>query len=301
MSYPNAKLLFTPYIFNKIQTNNQYMGTVTKINKIVKQRSLNEEDYLQMDRRFKGSFDNSDSKQKIVLNTKSLRKCYEKKVDEPFLLESNMKKCPFDQFDVWFRNICEIEDLTHNEVNAFALSTVSSDCKPSCRMLLLKGYNADEGFVFFTHSLSKKGCELALNKNASMLFYWPKVDRQIRVEGIVNILDSKIADEYWIQRPIGSRIGSKLSEQSSTIPNRKYLEEKQYKLELLLKREGEGAITRPTDWLGYSLKPNYFEFWQGQGNRVHDRIVYELMKMNNENTQNCAKEFNKWKMSRLAP
>uniref|UniRef100_A0A915MX93 pyridoxal 5'-phosphate synthase n=1 Tax=Meloidogyne javanica TaxID=6303 RepID=A0A915MX93_MELJA len=232
--------------------NNQYMGTVTKINKIVKQRSLNEEDYLQLDKGFKGSFDNSDSKQKIILNTKSLRKCYEKKVDEPFLLESNMKKCPFDQFDVWFRNICKIEDLTHNEVNAFALSTVS------CRMLLLKGYNADEGFVFFTHSLSKKGYELALNKNASMLFYWPKVDRQ-------------------------------------------YLEEKQYKLELLLKREGEGAITRPTDWLGYSLKPNYFEFWQGQGNRVHDRIVYELMKINNENTQNCAKEFNKWKMLRLAP
>ena len=69
MSYPNAKILFTPYIFNKIQMNNQYMGTVTKINKIVKQRSLNEEAYLQMDRRFKGSFDNSDSKQKIILNT----------------------------------------------------------------------------------------------------------------------------------------------------------------------------------------------------------------------------------------
>ncbi|KAL7071813.1 hypothetical protein ACQ4LE_008538 [Meloidogyne hapla] len=299
MSYPrNAKILFTPCI-NKIQMNNQKIAKPL-IKKIEKQRSLKEEDYFQMNNGFKGRFDDSEPKEKIILNTKSLRKSYEKRA-EPFLLESNMKKCPFDQFDVWFKNICEIEDLTHNEVNAFALSTVSPDSKPSSRMLLLKGYTADEGFVFFTHSLSKKGCELAFNQNASMLFYWPKVDRQVRIEGIVNVLDPKIADEYWIQRPIYSRIGSKLSEQSSTIPNREYLEEKQRKLELLLEREGESAITRPTDWLGYSLKPNYFEFWQGQGNRVHDRIVYELLKINNENVQNCAKEFNKWKMTRLAP
>ncbi|KAF7639711.1 hypothetical protein Mgra_00000632 [Meloidogyne graminicola] len=265
---------------------NQGIITENLIKKIKKQQSLKEENYLKIDN---NKLIKEEINQNIILNTKSIRKCYEQKIQEPFLVESNMKKCPFNQFDVWFKNICEIEDLTFNEVNAFALSTVSSNYKPSCRMLLLKGYSTD-GFVFFTHSISKKGCELLLNQNASMLFYWPRVDRQIRIEGIVSILDDKIADDYWLQRPIDSRIGSKLSEQSSTIPNREYLEEKQIKLEILLKQKGECSITRPSTWLGYILKPNYFEFWQGQSNRVHDRIIYEL---NNEE--------NKWKMTRLAP
>lgn len=131
-----------------------------------------------------------------------------------------------------------------------------------------------------------------------MLFYWPRVDRQclqVRIEGRVVELGAEIAEEYWHKRPIATRIGSKLSEQSAEIPNRQHLEQKQKALEELCRREGEAAITRPDEWLGYALLPDYFEFWQGQSNRVHDRIVYERENGDEETSSG------EWRMKRLAP
>ncbi|KAL3086023.1 hypothetical protein niasHT_030447 [Heterodera trifolii] len=233
--------------------------------------------------------DNNSCVDGIPLNIQSLRKTYVDR-EEPFLREKDMLSCPFEQFSVWFGNAITQTDLKYEEVNGFALSTVSSNGRPSSRMLLLKGFSKAGGFVFFTHSNSKKGKELSENPYVSALFYWPKVNRQIRIEGRVEILGEEVADVYWSKRPIESRIGSKLSDQSSVIPNREHLARKQRKLEELCSVNGEEAITRPSDWLSYSLRPNYFEFWQGQTNRVHDRIVY---------TQNSGET--EWKMARLSP
>ncbi|KAI1705122.1 pyridoxamine 5'-phosphate oxidase domain-containing protein [Ditylenchus destructor] len=209
---------------------------------------------------------------------------------EPFVLEDNMEDDPIKQFDVWFKNAVSEIDTSYCETNAVALSTVR-DNRPSSRMVLMKGYSHN-GFTFFTNAVSKKAQDLKLNPHACMLFYWPHVDRQIRIEGEVEVLDEKAADEYWKKRPLPSRIGSKLSHQSAVIPSRKYLEERRMNLEKLAAKDGEDAITRPESWLGYILKPNYFEFWQGQTNRVHDRLIYQIDEENEES---------RWTLNRLAP
>lgn len=238
---------------------------------------------------------------KIPLNTHALRKPYINR-EEPFLLEEKMHQNPFKQFDIWFKNVMQMVDLKYEEVNAFALSTVGENGRPSSRMLLLKGYS-QEGFMFFTHSTSRKGRELANNQFASMLFYWPRVDRQVRIEGRVVVLDEQLAEEYWKKRPISNRIGSKLSEQSAVIPDREYLIEKQKALEKIYENDGEEAITRPKHWLGFALQPDSFEFWQGQSNRVHDRIVYSLEKEQNKIDENSNRgtTMTIWNMERLAP
>uniref|UniRef100_A0A915PT30 pyridoxal 5'-phosphate synthase n=1 Tax=Setaria digitata TaxID=48799 RepID=A0A915PT30_9BILA len=132
-----------------------------------------------------------------------------------------------------------------------------------------------EGFCFYTHYNSAKGLEIDGNPYACMLFYWPHVDRQVRVEGKIEKVSAEAAESYWYNRPLKSRIGSKLSEQSKIIPNRQYLEKKKMELEKLVAEKGEKMITRPENWGGYKLRPDYFEFWQGQSDRVHDRIVFE--------------------------
>uniref|UniRef100_A0A914I8Y5 pyridoxal 5'-phosphate synthase n=1 Tax=Globodera rostochiensis TaxID=31243 RepID=A0A914I8Y5_GLORO len=195
----------------------------------------------------------------VPLNTQSLRKAYVAG-EEPFLLEKDMLCCPFAQF-----NVCECV----RSVNSFKTWTSQFE-------------NA--------FAQSKKGKELAENPFASALFYWSKINRQVRVEGRVEMLGEEVAEVYWLKRPIESRIGSKLSDQSSVIPSRECLALKQRELEELCTTNGEAAITRPSDWLGYSLRPTYFEFWQGQNNRVHDRIVY---------TQNSGET--EWKRERLSP
>uniref|UniRef100_A0A914I9Q9 pyridoxal 5'-phosphate synthase n=1 Tax=Globodera rostochiensis TaxID=31243 RepID=A0A914I9Q9_GLORO len=212
----------------------------------------------------------------VPLNTQSLRKAYVAG-EEPFLLEKDMLCCPFAQFNVWFGDAVSKTDLKYEEVNVFALSTVSS----------FKTWTSQFENAF---AQSKKGKELAENPFASALFYWSKINRQVRVEGRVEMLGEEVAEVYWLKRPIESRIGSKLSDQSSVIPSRECLALKQRELEELCTTNGEAAITRPSDWLGYSLRPTYFEFWQGQNNRVHDRIVY---------TQNSGET--EWKRERLSP
>jgi len=112
----------------------------------------------------------------------------------------------------------------------------------------------------------------------------------------VEVLEEQVAEDYWAKRPLASRIGAKLSHQSSVIPSRQYLEEKRVHLEKLAAENGEKTITKPESWLGYILKPNYFEFWQGQTNRVHDRLVYEKDQVEDNSGDDVF-----WTLKRLAP
>ncbi|CAI5444882.1 unnamed protein product [Caenorhabditis angaria] len=195
--------------------------------------------------------------------------------DEEFFLEENLPTTdPFKLFDIWFKQIANISDLSFEEINAVCVSTVGKDLRPSSRMVLLKSYTSD-GFSFFTNYNSRKGQQIEENPNAAMLFHWPKTSRQIRIEGAIDKLDDDLAVKYWNSRPLPSRIGSKSSEQSETVPNRQFLENKKRELTELAEREGGQAITKPESWGGYILIPRYFEFWQGQSDRLHDRIVFE--------------------------
>ncbi|KJH52447.1 putative pyridoxamine 5'-phosphate oxidase [Dictyocaulus viviparus] len=166
--------------------------------------------------------------------------------------------------------------------------------RPSSRMVLLKSY-ANHYFTFYTNFNSRKGHELQENPNACMLFYWPRVHRQVRIEGKVTKVPNEDAVAYWNSRPLASRIGSKSSEQSKVVPNREFLLNKQKALEELAEKDGPDSITKPDLWhvspiisiytnhthyflnqlmCGFALKPDYFEFWQGQSNRLHDRIEF---------------------------
>ncbi|CAB3403163.1 unnamed protein product [Caenorhabditis bovis] len=217
----------------------------------------------------------------------SIRKKYLNE-KEPYLLEDKLPTTnPFELFDIWFKDIASQSDLTFEEINAVAVSTVGSDMRPSSRMVLLKAYS-ENGFSFYTNYKSRKGQEIEANPNVAMLFYWPKVSRQVRIEGEVEKLPDELAVEYWNSRPVASRIGSKASEQSQVVKSRDELESKKRELTELAEREGEQSITKPENWGGLNLKPRYFEFWQGQSDRLHDRIVFE-------------RDVDVWLMKRLSP
>lgn len=194
------------------------------------------------------------------------------------LTEEKISPNPFEQFGWWF------DDATNAEViepNAMVLSTATTDGRPSSRMLLLKAFD-ENGFVFYTNYHSRKGREITENPYACILFYWEKLERQVRIEGVLEKVAAKLSDEYFSARPYESRLSAIVSEQSEEIPNRQVLEDK------LEQIRHEGVVKRPEHWGGYVLKPNYFEYWQGRASRLHDRLVYV-----NENGA--------WKIKRLAP
>jgi pyridoxamine 5'-phosphate oxidase len=164
------------------------------------------------------------------------------------------------------------------------LATATSDGKPSARMVLLKDLDTD-GFTFFSNYDSKKGNQLEVNPFASLVFFWPELERQVRIEGKVTRTLRKVSDEYFNTRPEGSRIGSWASPQSQRIPSREYLENLQKDYQKLFQQR---MLERPENWGGYKLLPLLFEFWQGRENRLHDRFEY---------TRNG----NMWEIYRLAP
>jgi pyridoxamine 5'-phosphate oxidase len=200
-----------------------------------------------------------------------LRNLSNKQTDYKFstLDEHDLDKNPFNQFAKWLD-----EALEHqlDEPAAMVLSTVGKSGKPSSRLVLLKELT-EEGFVFYTNYLSKKGKEIALNPNASLVFFWAKLERQVRIEGMVEKLDPKLSDEYFSKRPLDRQLGAVISPQSEVIPDREFLMKKKKELEQETKGE---KIERPDYWGGYILKPNLFEFWQGRPNRLNDRLQYEL-------------------------
>ena len=182
------------------------------------------------------------------------------------LNEQDVDQNPFVQFDAWFKMALE---ANLPDANAMTLATVNSEGKPRARILLLKDYS-DDGYCFFTNYKSKKGEDLKLNSYAAMLFFWPQLEKQIRIEGRIERLEPEHSDRYFMARPVGSRRAAAVSPQSSVIEGR---EELVQAIEEHKKKYGE-AFKRPDFCGGYILLPERFEFWQGRENRLNDRIEY---------------------------
>ena len=177
---------------------------------------------------------------------------------------------PIPQCQLWFdeaRQKCTVPN-TH----AMALSTVDEQGRPSSRMVLLKGFDA-RGPVFYTNSESRKGEELSSNPNVSLLFFWDELERQIRIEGMVEQVCDEEADAYFTSRPRGSQIGAWASDQSRAGATTAGMNERVAKYE----QQFDGQeVTRPPHWLGYRVIPRSIEFWQGGEYRLHNRVVYEV-------------------------
>ncbi|MYN14582.1 pyridoxamine 5'-phosphate oxidase [Pusillimonas sp. TS35] len=195
------------------------------------------------------------------------------------LLESNLASTPFDQFSLWLDEALQAQVP---EPTAMTLATATADGRPSARIVLLKGFDPS-GFVFYTNYLSRKGHELDDNPKASLLFFWPALERQVRIEGVVDKVSAQESDAYYNSRPLGSRIGAWVSPQSQPISH----EALQARLASLSVSLGEHP-TRPDHWGGYRLVPDYMEFWQGRPSRLHDRIAFRRDEGN-------------WTLQRLAP
>jgi len=176
---------------------------------------------------------------------------------------------PLRQFAAWFEQAL---GAGLPEPTAMTLATVGTDGRPSTRVVLLKGIDA-RGFVFYTNRRSRKGRELAARPAAALLFFWPELERQVRIEGDVEQVDGAEADAYFASRPRASRLGAWASPQSEPIPDRAWLERAFADEEAKRAAEGD-AVPRPPHWGGYRVCPARFEFWQGRRSRLHDRLVY---------------------------
>lgn len=195
---------------------------------------------------------------------------------------TSVDKDPIRQFTTWFDEALKSKVL---EPNAMCLATVSADGRPSVRIVLLKG--VEEGkFLFYTNYQSKKGVQLDMNPACASTFFWPELERQVRIEGTVERLRTEQSLMYFQSRPRGSQVGAWASPQSSVIADRSILEERLQAMDK--KFEGLETLPKPQQWGGYAIDPLVMEFWQGRPNRLHDRI--EFIKDNSQ-----------WRSHRLAP
>ncbi len=177
----------------------------------------------------------------------------------------NVDQDPLQQFRKWYE-----EELQTGERdgNRMALATADASGRPSLRMVLLKQFDAN-GFLFFSDYGSRKALELEQNPHAALLFHWPRLQRQVRIEGTVEKVSREVSEQYFSERPRNSRVGAFVSQQSSPLLDRQGFEEEVAKL-----LPGEEPIPCPESWGGYRLVANRFEFWQGQPGRIHDRVQY---------------------------
>lgn len=174
---------------------------------------------------------------------------------------------PIEQFRDWFR---AAEERGLPKANAMTLATADADGRPSARIVLLKEVDA-RGFVFYSNYESKKGEELAANPRAALVFLWDPMDRQVRIEGAVERVSAAESDAYFAVRPRPSRIGAIASPQSRPLTDRAALEARVAEVE---REVGAGDPVRPAWWGGYRVVPDWIELWQGQANRLHDRVAY---------------------------
>lgn len=207
-------------------------------------------------------------------------------------------KEPFTQFDSWFREASKTSDI--GEANAMVLATCGRDCRPTARVVLLKGYD-NTGFTFFTNYYSTKGGQLRENPYASLLFYWHPLHRQVRIEGRVEKLSEKESEEYFHSRPRPSQIGAVVSNQSSVIASREVLETKENTLKEEYADE-QKLIPKPDHWGGFKVVPDKVEFWQGQSSRLHDRILFRKQGAEEVLDENLTKKgVDGWVYERLSP
>ena len=211
-------------------------------------------------------------------NLAEIRKEYSKAT----LDTTNASSDPIHQFTKWFDEAIEAKVL---EPNAMSLATVSSDNRPSCRIVLLKGIEENK-FLFYTNYQSHKGKELENNPVCALTFFWPELERQVRIEGIAGRVSENKSIEYFTSRPLGSQISAWASPQSSIIENRLILEDRARQIEKRF--EGNTVLPKPHQWGGYEVDPMLIEFWQGRESRLHDRLEYLRVD-------------GSWKVHRLAP
>tara|TARA_Y200000002_G_scaffold106949_1_gene87394 strand:+ start:3904 stop:4536 length:633 start_codon:yes stop_codon:yes gene_type:complete len=206
---------------------------------------------------------------------KDLRTDYQKSE----LNVNDLTEEPITLFQQWLS-----QAITYsNDANAFVLSTVNSNGVPSSRVLLLRDAT-EKGFSFFTNYSSRKSQEIEVNPNVCMNFFWPEMERQVRINGSISRLSEQESDDYFNSRPYESRIGAWCSPQSQVIKSREVLVNKIQEL----KKKYPNEVPRPENWGGYTIVPNEIEFWQGRASRLHDRFLYN-------------KEGENWTINRLAP
>ena len=199
------------------------------------------------------------------------------------LVEADLGGDPITAFQVWLED-ARVAGL--HEPNAMVVSTADAAGAPSSRMVLLKGID-QRGFVFYTNLGSRKGNELNVNPNCSLLFPWHPLERQVRIEGRVSAVDHDQADEYFASRPRGSQLGAWASPQSEVVSGRGYLDDR-YR-QVTDRFDGVEDVPRPPHWGGFRVRPHRMEFWQGRPGRMHDRIRFDRA---DETT---------WIVERLAP
>jgi pyridoxamine 5'-phosphate oxidase len=187
---------------------------------------------------------------------------------------------PFDQFGDWF-------DFAKKnavfEPNAMHVATIGPDNTPHNRVVLLKSYDVN-GFVFFTNYNSQKGQDIAGNPSVCLTFFWPNIERQVRIDGVAKKVDGSVSDAYFKTRPRASQLSAWASDQSQPINSREALEARLTHFQ----NKYSDAVPRPDHWGGYAVCPHRFEFWQGRENRYHDRICYWL-------------DNHTWQMNRICP
>lgn len=197
------------------------------------------------------------------------------------LNEAELHTDPIQQFRHWLDEALIAKLL---EPYAMTLATATPEGRPTARIVLLRGVD-HSGFQFFTNYLSRKGQDIEKNAQGALLFYWAELERQVRIEGAITMIDDAASDHYFLLRPRASQIAAVASAQSEVIANRSILEKRV--AELTAELEGK-PVPRPQHWGGYTLKPTLLEFWQGRPSRLHDRLRYRL-------------ENHRWIIERLSP